>query len=372
MKEADSSNALIIFLMCAIIFFFAISYVILPQKNFSENENRMLQTAPKLTLSKVLDGAYFRQLHDYYSDQIIFRSYLIETKALCTLALGKRQNNGVILTPDGYLVETHSYTSANYQYLTQNLTQIEKLMKKLQGMGVQSYSFIVPRKVDILDEKFSDFYSNERSKNAWYLLGEDHISLVDSLKNAHSSNDIFYKTDHHLTAHGTYTVYLELSKTLEFDPIPLEEFDIKALSNEFYGTSYSKSGFFFSEPDKIRAPFIQENKYQTTIVDTGLAFDGLYDYSYLGKKDKYSTFISGNNAHVRVTDKEKEKETILLIKDSYAHALAPFLCAHYNIELIDPRYFVGSIEKYIVENNIEKVICLFGISTLSSSNLNIK
>ena len=372
MKEAESSNSLIIFLMCTIISFFAISYVVLPQKEFSENENRMLQTAPKLTLSKVLDGTYFRQLHDYYSDQIIFRSYLIEAKALCTLALGKKENNGVILTADGYIVETHSYTSENYQYLNKNLARIEKMMENLQGMGVQSYSFVVPRKVDILDEEFSSFYSNKRSQNVWNFVVEGHTSLVDSLKNALSSNDIFYKTDHHLTVYGTYAVYLELSKALGFETIPLEQFNIKTLSNEFYGTSYSKSGFFFSEPDKIKAPLIDENKYQTTIVDTGHIIDGLYDYSYLGKKDKYSTFLSGNNAHTRITDKTEEKETILLIKDSYAHALAPFLCAHYNIELIDPRYFVGSIEKYITENNIEKVVSLFGISTLSSSNLNIK
>jgi hypothetical protein len=110
-----------------------------------------------------------------------------------------------------------------------------------------------------------------------------------------------------------------------------------------------------------------------TVLDTGVEFDTLYDFSYLQKKDKYSTFLSGNNSHVTIYDTvDKEKETLLIIKDSFSHSLAPYLCEHYNIELIDPRYFSGSIEEYAKENSIKNVLFLFGLDTISTANLIIR
>ena len=99
----------------------------------------------------------------------------------------------------------------------------------------------------------------------------------------------------------------------------------------------------------------------------------MIDESYLQKKDKYSAFLSGNNGHVIITDTQNpDKETLLIIKDSYSHSLAPFLLEHYNIELIDPRYYIGSIEDYILENGIENVLFLMGLDTLASANLSIR
>ena len=44
----------------------------------------------------------------------------------------------------------------------------------------------------------------------------------------------------------------------------------------------------------------------------------------------------------------------------------------YNIELIDPRYYTGSIEEYINESGIKNVLFLFGIDTLASANISIR
>jgi hypothetical protein len=139
------------------------------------------------------------------------------------------------------------------------------------------------------------------------------------------------------------------------------------------GTSYSKSGFFFASSDSIYAPQIDNERYATTIVDIDLTFEGLYDRDYLSKKDKYSVFLSGNNAHVKIIDtKNPNKETLLIIKDSFSHSLAPYLVEHYNLELIDPRYYIGSIEEYIQENNIKNVLFIFGLDTLASANISIR
>lgn len=367
-------NIILLLSLAFVIAFFSLSYIFTPDSSFSEDENRVLQSAPRFTVEKLLDGTYTRQLHDYFSDQIPLRTIMIRLKASIELAMGKNENNGVLLGKDDYLIEIHSYTDDNLSYLKRNLAKIENLISSLNENEVNVFSTIIPRKVDILGDKFSPYYSDERNSAIWDMVSDNHISLTETLSQwQKSGKDIFYKTDHHWTAKGAYYAYVTIIDLFHHSPKSINNFKLELLSDEFYGTSYSKSGFFFAPSDIIYAPAIDSNRYKTTIVDTDLTFDGLYDTSYLSKKDKYSTFLSGNNAHVKIIDTQnQDKETLLLIKDSFSHSLAPYLIEHYNLELIDPRYYIGSIEEYIIENDIKNVLFIFGLDTLASANISIR
>ena len=373
MKNKSIFNVIFIVLLAAIIVFFSLSYIFLPSISFSENENRVLADIPTFTFEKLLDGTYTRQLHNYFSDQINFRSLMISTKAYIELALGKHENNGVLFGKDGYLIETHQYTDENYSFLSRNLKKIENLINKIDGEEMTVVSALIPRKVDVLQNKLPPYYSTERNKLIWNEVGDTHINLTQALIKAQRTDEVFYKTDHHWTSFGAYTAYRELAFLLGYSPAYHSSFDMIELSTEFYGTSYSKSGYFLSGADVITTPSVDKTKCQTTIVDIDLTFDGLYDESYLAKKDKYSVFLSGNNAHVKIIDTQNpDKETLLIIKDSYSHSLVPYLVDKYNIELIDPRYYTGSIEEYINESGIKNVLFLFGIDTLASANISIR
>ena len=374
MKKQKIANIIFLIFIVSIIAFFSLSYTIIEEKSFSENENRVLQTSPKISISKLLNGTYTHQLHNYFSDQINMRTKMIECKALLELLMGKKENNGVLRGCDEYLIETPSYTQDNYELLRKNLYKIEKLIKNLKENDIGANSVIIPRKVDILQDYFPKIYSNKRNQTIWNLVSENHTSLKNTLYDAQSNGvQVFYKTDHHWTTEGAYFAYQEIANILGYIPYPIDNFSLISLSNEFYGTNYSKSGFFFTDSEEIKAPRIKNGRYKVTIVDTGAEFDTLYDMAYLNKKDKYSIFLSGNNAHVKIYDTENcEKETLLIIKDSFSHSLAPYLCEHYNLELIDPRYYIGSIENYISQNSIKNVLFLFGIDTLAIANLSIK
>ncbi len=371
MSKQNLSSLILLILITIIILFFSFSYIFTNDNSFSENENRVLQTLPKFTFEKLINGSYTRQLHDYFSDQMLFRNQMIELKATTELLIGKNENNNILLGKDSYLIETHQYTDDNYDFLRKNLYKIERLMQNLKTSGIKANSMIIPRKVDVLENSFPPYYSNDRNKAVWKVIGNEHIKLTDALAlKQKNSVQVFYKTDHHLTAEGIHCVYENLSQILDFVPYSLDYFNLQSLSNDFRGTTYSKSGFFFVSSEEIKAPKLENSKYRVTIVDTEREFDTLYDDSYLNIKDKYGTFLSGNNAHVKIYDTENaKKETLLLIKDSFSHALAPFLCEHYNLELIDPRYYNASIEEYIKQNNIKYVLFLFGIDTLASGNI---
>ena len=55
---------------------------LIPAKEFSENENRVLAQLPELTLENVLDGTFQQQLADYLSDQVPGRELWIRTNTV--------------------------------------------------------------------------------------------------------------------------------------------------------------------------------------------------------------------------------------------------------------------------------------------------
>lgn len=374
------SNAAFLVAVAIIVLFFSLSYIFVPERSFSQEENRVLQTAPRFTVKKLLDGTYTSQLHSYLSDQIALRTELVELKAIAELAMGKRENNGVLLGKSGYLIETCNYTDENYSYLKSNLARVERLSKDLAESDIEAVSVLIPRKVDILTSKLPQYYSTERNEYVWELVGDEHTDLRDALSRAQKSEggEVFYKTDHHWTSDGAYAAYVELGTLLGYTPYPREHFDEMTLSDAFFGTTYSTSGFFFVGADTITAPAVSNEKYRVEIVDTGRVLEGMYDLSYLDTKDKYSTFLSGNNAHVSITLRSGEgegsesREKLLVIKDSYAHSLAPYLAEHYDLELVDPRYYTSSIEALAIDLCIDKALFLFGLDTLASANISIR
>lgn len=59
------------------------------------------------------------------------------------------------------------------------------------------------------------------------------------------------KQDHYWTTLGAYIGYLEVAKTLGFEPYKIENFKIETVSTNFYGTHYAKANDQKVKADKI-------------------------------------------------------------------------------------------------------------------------
>ena len=85
-------------------------------------------------------------------------------------------------------------------------------------------------------------------------------------------------------------------------------------------------------------------------------------------KDKYGALIGGNNGHVRITDTaHPDKPTLLIVKDSFSHAMIPYLAQHFNLEILDLRYWRGSVNALADECDAEQVLILLGLDSLASA-----
>jgi hypothetical protein len=77
----------------------------------------------------------------------------------------------------------------------------------------------------------------------------------------------------------------------------------------------------------------------------------------------YPVFLDGNHALVKISNPDAEGGKLLVIKDSYAHALVPFLSENYSeIVMVDMRYYKESLSELCVSEGIDDALVLYSIS----------
>ena len=156
------------------------------------------------------------------------------------------------------------------------------------------------------------------------------------------------------------------------EPLKETDFTPEIASTDFNGTLYSTSGIHWLAPDTIEY-WVSEDDLRVTSWKSGKEEPGrLYDRSYLEHKDKYSSFLGGNQPlcvleNPAITDGSK----LLLIRDSYSDSLAPFLAQRFSeVHLVDLRYYHTSVADYMAEQGIDTAVVLYSVSNfLTDRNL---
>ncbi len=216
-----------------------------------------------------------------------------------------------------------------------------------------------------------DVYFEEMQKT---LTATDFIDLREPFKEAYAAGaQLYYKTDHHWTSKGAYTAYCELANSLGFKSNAENSYQ-KTAYPDFYGTTYSTSGFWKTPPDEIEVWDNNENdaSVKVTITDGSevIEQEDLFFYDHLDEDDKYPVFLDGNHPYTEIVNENAEKdETVLVVKDSFAHSLVPFLADHYTkIIMVDMRYYSEPLQPLIDENKVDRVVFLYSIDNLSTDD----
>ena len=196
-------------------------------------------------------------------------------------------------------------------------------------------------------------------RRAAELEGVETIDILTALR-AHAEEEIFYRTDHHWTTLGAYYGYSALMDALgRGEEVPEKDgFSRRRVSGQFLGTMYSQSGVHWLPADTMEF-WVEDTGLQVTSWRDGTPRQAeLYERSYLDGKDKYSAFLGGNQP-LCVIRSGAGAGKLLLIRDSYADALAPFLARHFEeVHLLDLRYYRGSAAGYAAENGIDTIAVL--------------
>ena len=372
-----AADLALLLLLSLILLGFGVTIFLLPHQSFSEQENRVLQTLPDLTLEVLTDNALSGDIADFYADQFPARSAFVGLKTLTEISLLRMENNNVLIGKSGYLIKRLEYSEEGYENIRKNLTAISAFSEGMTEIGIPVTTAIAPRGIDVLTAYLPDYYATDRADAAWTVtlaeadrLGLSPAIFTEELRGSASvGTEVWFRTDHHWTPRGAYLAYILLYDELGYMPASFESLRAETLEAPFYGTTYSSAGMSWARADKMTFYHIpEEERYLCEIVDTGKSFYGFYDRSYLEGKDKYGALIGGNNGHVRITDTaHPDKPTLLIVKDSFSHAVIPYLAQHFNLEILDLRYWRGSVNALTDECDAEQVLILLGLDSLASA-----
>ncbi len=308
-----------------------------PADDFSATENRMLATFPAFDAESLFDGSYARGIGKFYADRFPIRIELMKLKSSCELAAGKRQNGNVFFGKDMYQIKR--LEACDSEILSQNKQAVDKIAAHLEKTKKPCVILYAPRAIDVLGTKLPTGYPQEAAEAPWQTLPASPITAILSEK-ASRGEAVWHRTDHHWTALGAYYAYEFLGESLGYTPLPQAAFRKEIAKEDFLGTSASASLFPLVKADSIvRYRFEGDEDFLITDLSTGQEHRGFYYDEKLATSDAYASFLGGNFAHLRITKSgEKNRPLLLVIKDSYANCLVPFLARHFDLELLDTRY----------------------------------
>lgn len=339
---------------------------IVADKVFSESENRRLEQAPSFSAAQVVDGRYTEKYEKYISDQFPLRDFWIGVKSTWEKVMGKKENNGIYLGKEGYLIE--KFQEPSEEVFKSKIDEVNTITSKLSKGDI--YFMLVPNSAEILKDKLPAYAPNGDqieiiNKTKDRLSNEiNFVDVYDTLA-SHREDYIYYKTDHHWTTKGAYLAYQDLMEAMGINPHGREYFQKIKATDSFYGSLYSKSGFRKVIPDCINLykPRFNEG-IKVEYVEEEKNFDSLYHMKNLDKKDKYTIFLDGNYPYIRIRTNFSEEKKLLIIKDSYANSFIPFLTGHFSeIHIIDPRYYKEELVKLIEKEKIDNILLLYSVDT---------
>ncbi len=358
---------------------FSCLFLVLPKKEYSSSEKRFLAKMPEISAENFFSGKLTNSLEGgenggYIPDHFPLRSLFVGISAYWNLGIGSTASNGYYYSDDGYIVTKPAETNR----ADRNLQLINLFAASFDEVSLM----VVPSAGEMLDGKLPSFHKPYPDRPVYDYIAEnkaENIKFMDLRESfgdcVASDEQIYYKTDHHWTSLGAYTAYSLYCEEKGLSATAADSFH-KSEHSGFYGTTYSSSGYFLNKPDTLE---IWENKnfadsIRVTITEGAESkeYTSMYFAEHLSEDDMYPVFLDGNHALVTIENsKAKSDETIIIIKDSFAHCAAPFFAENYSkVVMVDLRYYKNSVTQLAEDCGADEMLFLYGMNNFcTDSNL---
>ncbi len=360
----------------------------LPKQERSENENRTLKDLPTLVDSNKLNKAenladviksvkwsyiterknpsYMDDIETYLSDHLAGRELWVVASNKMERLAGKQEINEVFTSDDRMIQVFKEY---NEETVSASLEAIDIFAAKFPD--VPMYFMLAPTSQEIYSSLMPSYggYLSEKAFIEGCYGKTENLTPIDCLSflSGHRDEYIYYRTDHHWTSLGAYYAYAAAARQLGYNAYGLNAFNIETASSSFRGTLFSKTLDSTVTPDSIDYYHLASNEptVKMTVFDgrEQTEYDSLYVRDYLAVKDKYSSFTGSNSPLITIETDVDNGKSLLLIKDSYAHSLVPFLSKHYSkITMVDMRYINVGLDYFSINvNDYSQVLISYNV-----------
>jgi len=339
-------------------------------KKISEIENKILTQFPRLSLDNIYSKRFMKNFDNYTSDQFPFRPSFIKLKNTYSYIIGQREFRDIYIGKNNRLMEKYEFNKKAVDENISNILSMSYYMYEIKN--IKSKLMVVPTSIAFYKNDLPSFsISNNQKDSLDYIdkniLDKNYISfytpynVLDKNKNKY----IYFNTDHHWTQLGAYISYLDMFNYKYNDKTLFNNY--KKVSNDFYGTYYSKALLPMIKGDSIYS-YSDFNNFKIEI-NFDETYNTLYDNSKLKGKNKYQYFLHGDPGFAVISGNKNKSNEIIVFKDSYAHSFIPFLTNNYGkIHVVDPRYYNIDLEDYLNENpNISDALFINNIQSFNSN-----
>lgn len=328
-----------------------------PAPRFSPQENRNLASFPAFTAEAAASGRYTAALDAYATERFPARVALRQARAWLQIATGRQEAGGVLLCRDGSLARRMTVNERAY---AQNLTALQRMYSDCKDRLTVA---VVHRRIDARQDVLPPLYDVSENKAVWDTLTAELPTAI--LFPTLTDDAHWYRTDHHWTSAGAYAAYCALGDALGYIPLPESAFTVETVSTNFYGTSHAAAGIPLVAPDRIELyRFTGEDAYTVKRDGSPAPFTDFYDFEKLQTRDQYAVFLGGNCGVLEIVPPSLRPK-LLVVKDSFANALLPFLAQHYTVTAVDPRYCSERISD--LASAADQTLVLCGMQTLCES-----
>ena len=418
------------------LFLLALIGLFLPLRpHFSDLEQRELTKFPKPTAATFWNGGFFDQINTWYADTFPFREQFLQLEAAFTRLYGVQSTTVVGDVQQGDAIpnapeSTESASSATnasasvepppsvqesdipelsgdakveklgavlivddaaYEYYNfdqsaadRYIAMVNRAAELLSG-SAHVYELAVPTSMDIcVPESLRRSINTSSQREALDYLHSgmsgdvQKVEVFDTLLQHSLEGEYdFFRTDHHWTADGAYRAYERFCALAGRDVTAKDRFKRVEYDN-FRGSFYreTKSAALKKHPDTVAAYIPPSTNTVEVTKRNGNRVEEpvVADVSSWNASSKYSTFIGGDNPFSHIANPNRtDGSAILLIKESFGNAFAPFLTENYqDVYILDYRYFRKvdnrELDGLVSDLGVRDVLFLNNLSAVRNSS----
>lgn len=362
MKHERGQQLKLIVVFVGFLVLSAVLFLVLPKQTMSPLERRQLAEAPHLSVESLFSGQFGKDAEAYMSDHFPGRSNLVGLYSKWELLSGRNGLNGVYVGKAERLYTTP--TAYNRSVIDRNCAVLTDFVEKT---GVNAAYIVVPSVGSLDPDGLPANHAPYRDEEIVGVIDEQ-LSGFTRIRPALEASH-FYRTDHHWTSQGAYQAYLACADALGLEPYPESEFRKESV-RYFYGTSYAKAGLWEITGDELEL-WHSSSRISVEIQDDAgepIYADDVFFRDALNTVDMYNVYLDGNHGRVRLTNPQGQGK-LLVIKDSFAQTLVPFLAENYaQIDMIDLRHFRRTaVSEFAAQEGYTDVLFVYGIDSMAAS-----
>jgi hypothetical protein len=390
-----------------------------PSKTVSEIENRTLVPMPTFSLYSLFEGGFADSLDLFYSDNFPARDDLVQlasgikdaggystgvkyyqssgeveaegepviavindslqlaradslkkaAKKDTTTVIPDYNKSSSIIVYNGRAIQIFSSTQA----VSRRYADMVNLYKQTFE-SLQVYCMIAPTPIDFyLPQEYKRSSNNEKKSIEFVKsLLDSNVVFADAYSELakHTDRYIYFNTDHHWTGLGAYYAYRGFCRSAGLDAYELNQFEKKKMKKKFLGSLYgitldkrlrdvkdSVEYYKLPIPTKVYRYNVDSARFEKT--------------SLFSNVSNYANFLGGDHPLVKI-ESEVNTEKLLIIKDSFGNAVAPYLALHFGtVYVMDYRYYDVNLPDFIKSNGITAIMFLhntFAVNSKFASN----